>query len=78
MSTYLVEAQHHAEKIEHYYKHAGTAGYTQARYHAGALSDLLKRAHDSEHGKDDVLVIRAIIEKTRPLMEEMQKRAKEG
>jgi hypothetical protein len=78
MSTYLRGARHCAKEVEHYYKHAGAAGYSQARYHADQLNELLRRADDSKQGKNDVPAIRAIIQNVRPMMDEMLKRAKEG
>lgn len=78
MSTYLRDARHHAERIEHYYKHGGTAGYSQARCHEGELSELLRRAHNSKQGGNDVPEIQAIIQSVRAKMEEMLNREKEG
>jgi hypothetical protein len=72
MSTNLRDARQHAEKIEHYYKHGGTAAYSQARYHEIELGELLKRAHNSSHGSSDVPLIQAIIQGVRPKMDEMK------
>ena len=78
MSTYLTHARHHADKIEHYYAHAGAAGYMQARHHELELEKLLQRAHRSKSGKGDVPVIQAILEGVRPKMAEMKKRESSG
>ena len=72
MGRYLRDARHHAEKIEHYYKHAGNAGYTQAVYHWDKLSDLMVRATRSKNDKSDAPVIRGIIDSCRTMMDEMK------
>jgi len=74
MSTYLRDARHHAEKIDHYYAHAGSLGYAQARYHELKLEQLVGRAHRSKRGKSDVPVIQAMLEAVRPKMDEMKER----
>ena len=72
MGRYLREARHHAEKIEYYYNHAGTAGYSQAVYHWDKLSDLMVRAMRSKNDKSDAPVIRGIIDSSQTLMDEMK------
>ena len=63
-----------ADKIEHYYKHAGDLGYSQALYHFNKLSDLLSAAYRSKNCKDDVPIIQLILETVDEQMEEMKKR----
>ena len=77
MSNYLKKAQEHSEKIDYYYKHAGTAGYSQAIYHRNKLSELLAKANQSSKGRNDVPMIHAIIQFVDPKMKEMQQREKE-
>ena len=78
MNTYLRDARHHAERIDYYHARAGEAGYSQARYHEQQLDELLIRAQRSKRGKDDVPVIKAIIEDARPKLIDMKRREKEG
>lgn len=78
MSKFLTTARHHAERIEYYFRHAGSAGYSQARYHEDELIGLLRRASDSNRGKNDVPVIQAIIKDIRPMMDEMLNSEKEA
>lgn len=72
MGRHLNEARHHAERIEHFHKHAGTAGYAQAHYHWAKLSELYSRAGSSKHGKNDAQVIRLIMATSETLMNEMK------
>ena len=78
MGRYLRDARHHAERIEHYYKHAGTAGCSQAEYHWNKLSDLMVRATRSKNDKTDAPVIRGIIDSSRTMMDEMKALANDG
>ena len=73
MSTFLRDARDCAEWIDHYYAHAGEAGYSQALYHEQELEKLFVSANRSTRGKSDSIAIRAIIESVRPKMEEMKK-----
>lgn len=58
MGQYLNEARHHANKIEHYYKHVGSsAGYSQALPHYQKLSELMRSASRSKNDQSDAQVI---------------------
>jgi hypothetical protein len=76
MGKYEKEARQHEKKIRHYYDHAGEAGYAQAEYHYGKLSDLIGRAARSKNDKGDVIIIQLVIESATPLMDEMKARTK--
>ena len=76
MSEFLGDARRHAEKIEHYYAHAGAFGYAQAAHHQAQLHDLLGRAAKSKRGQNDVIAIQEILKDVCPKMEEMLKREK--
>ncbi len=72
MGRYLRDARRHAEKITHYYEHAGTAGYSQAEYHWNKLSESMVRATRSKNDKSDAPVISGIIDLCRTMMDEMK------
>src|SRR4051812_25980187 len=74
MATYLNDARKHAEKIEDYYSNAGASGYSQSEFHEIAIDKLLKRAHESQHAKNDVAAIQDILTKARAKMQEMKTR----
>ena len=74
MGRHLRDANRHAEKIDHFYKHAGSSGYSQAEYHWNELSQLLARAIGSKNDRSDGVMIREIIKDMRPKMDEMKKR----
>ncbi|MDZ4659512.1 MAG: hypothetical protein SH868_18225 [Bythopirellula sp.] len=74
MSRYLRDAQHHSDKIDHYHKHAGSGGYSQAHYHETKLEELMVRASKSKTGKSCVSFIGNILESVRPKMKEMKDR----
>ena len=74
----VAEARSHAERIEHYFKHAGIAGYSQAEYHWGELQSLLAAAARSSKKQGDASVIQAIIQASAPQMAEMKKRSNES
>jgi hypothetical protein len=75
MGQYLKEARHHARKIQYYYDHAGSRGYSQAEYHYDELCGLMIRAERSKNGRNDLVIIQALKESAVGLMEEMRKRA---
>jgi hypothetical protein len=75
MGRYLRDARHHAERIEYYYKHAGTAGYSQAEYHWNELSGLILRAARSKNEQSDAAVIQGIRQSLKPMMDEMRQRS---
>ena len=74
MGRFEREARHHAEKILHYYKHAGIMAHSQANYHSGQLSNLLGRANKSKNDQEDVSLIQGLMESVDPLMREMKQR----
>jgi hypothetical protein len=71
MSTHLTVAQHHAEKIDHFYKHGGTNGYAQATYHLHQIENLLAKVGRSNRDKADIPAIQAILDGVRTKMKEM-------
>ena len=77
MGKYAKKAKHHADKIRHYYEHAGAMGHEQAKYNYNELSNLIGRAFRSKNDKSDVVLIQSLIESVRPLMEEMKRREQE-
>lgn len=77
MGRYATEARHHADRIEHYHKHAGGLGYSQAEHHYHKLSDLMQRANRSKHDKNDVAIIQALYEKAGTQMQEIKRREAE-
>jgi hypothetical protein len=76
MGKFLVGAKSHVSKIKHYYKHAGTAGYSQAEYHWIELTGLVRRASRSKNDKSDVPDIQELVRSVEPMMDEMKKRGK--
>lgn len=74
MGRFANEAKQHADKIEHYYNHGGTAGFAQADYHWRQLQGLISKA-SSAKDKSDVLVIKLTIVSAEPKMAEMKARA---
>ena len=75
MGQYLRDARRHAERIEYYDRHAGTAGYAQAEYHWNTLSELMSRASCSRNDKSDAPVIAGIIDSSRAMMDAMRAKA---
>lgn len=78
MGRYLNQARQRFEKIEYYHKHAGTAGYSQAVFYWGKLSDIYARAARSKSGQSDATVIRILVEDADKLMKEMKSREKDA
>lgn len=74
MGRFAKDAEFHSGKIKHFYDHAGTAGYSQAKHHYDKLADLRVRAAKSKNDKDDATVIKVSIDAATPLMEEMKRR----
>lgn len=77
MSTMLSDARHHVEKIQYYHLHAGSTGYSQARYHQLQLEEILNRALHSKCSMGTVYAIQKIIEDVQPLMDIMLQRQEE-
>ena len=69
MSSYLKTAKEHKKKIEHYHKHAGANGYSQANPLYLDLLDMMR----SKNNKNDVIEIRCIIEECAPMIEDMKR-----
>ena len=74
MGRYENDAQHHLGRIKHAYEHAGFRGYSQAEYHWGELTALLRRASRSKNDKTAAIGIQEIIDSARTMMDEMQAR----
>ena len=74
MGRYATEARRHADRIDHYHKHAGRLGYSQAEHHFHTLSGLVIRASRSKHDKNDVVIIQALCETAETQMQEMKQR----
>jgi hypothetical protein len=75
MGQYLRQARHHAERIEYFHRHAGSAGHKQATYHYDQLCRLIDRASQSKNDKNDAVVIATLREPAAVLMGEMLERA---
>lgn len=75
MGRFYSDAQRHVEKIEHFYKHAGFAGYSQALYHWNELSSLYARSAKSKSNKSDANLIHGLIEQYNSMMTEMKAKA---
>jgi hypothetical protein len=78
MGAYLKDSRHHAERIKHFYDHAGFAGHAQAQYHRDELSRLYSSAAKSKNDSGDAPAILAIIESCETMMTEMKKRRDEA
>ncbi len=74
-AEHLSKIRHHAEKIEYYYKYAGSRGYAQAVYHIEELIYLLFRARASEKYKEEETLINGIRLEMEQKMAEMKERA---
>ncbi len=74
MNKNVREAQQHAEKIDHYYQHAGAAGYCQANDHYFQMIKCLEREYPVAGNADAIALIKARIDDARPTMAEMKKR----
>ena len=72
MAGYLPEAQRHAEKIDYFYKHAGTRGYSQALYHLDEIASLAIKAQNSEKYREEVPVIHGIMKSMQEMMDKMK------
>ena len=72
MGRFLRIANQHAEKIEYYFNHAGSAGFSQAEYHWGELRKQLDGAALSTKGCGDGAMIREIIRDMQAMMDEMK------
>jgi len=73
MGRYANEARRHAERIEHYYKHAGTTGYAQAEPHYSKLSGLIGRAARSKNDKNDAVIVQCIRDSCTQMMQDMKR-----
>lgn len=78
MGRYLKEARYDVKKIQYYYDHAGSRGYSQAKYHYFNLSDMMMRAHRSKHDKNETIIIQMLKKSVDGLMEEMRRREEAG
>jgi hypothetical protein len=76
MAGYLSDARRHAKKIEHYYQHAGSRGYTQALYHYEELTRLVFSAMKSKKHKGKASLINSIRMSMQKMMDEMKDREK--
>jgi len=70
--SYLSTAQHHAEKIKHYYDHAGANGYSQAIHHYHAIGECYSKSAAKRLG--EATVLQSMYGEARKLMEEMKNR----
>jgi hypothetical protein len=74
MNKNVREAQQHAEKIEHYYQHAGAAGYCQVNDYYFQMIKCLEREYPGADNADAIALIKARIDDARPKMVEIKKR----
>lgn len=77
MAGYLRDARRHAEKIEYYYKYAGSRGYAQAVYHWDKLVSLVLSAMNSKRYKNEAPLINSIRRSMQKMMDEMKDREKD-
>ena len=75
MGQHLNSVRKHADKIEHFYKHAGANGYSQAEPYWNMMSKQLTSALRSKNDKNDVGEIQVIIQSLKPMMIEMKQKS---
>ncbi len=70
--SYLTEARHHAERIRHYFDHAGSNGYSQALHHYHEPGECYSKSAQARSG--EATVLRQMYVDAGTLMEDMKGR----
>ena len=74
MGRFFLDAKSHADKIDHYYKTAGAAGFAKAKFHGAKLADIAHRASRTDKGRGDAFSISVLSKKANAQLDEMRER----